>query len=119
MLGAAIVTLVFTAGPLAAQGLDWADGVGMIACSQLSEVEDSELVAWIQGYWSGANLYLGSTDLCLERAHITNVPASSVRTLIEVQCAPFPDAPIMIAAFNALKGLPTLPGSRAARCQKD
>ena len=86
-------------------------------CSQLSSISEADLVAWVQGYWTGANLYLGGTDLCRERAAISNVSASAIRGLIEKQCTPLVDAPIMAAAFNALKALPTLPGSRSAGCE--
>jgi hypothetical protein len=97
--------------------LDWATGAGMVLCSELHSVSDQDLIGWVQGYWTGANLYLGGTDLCVERADISALDVSSIRTLIDVQCGPIKDHPIMFAAFNALKGLPTVPGSRAAGCE--
>ena len=97
--------------------LQWTDGVGMQLCSQLASVGDDALMPWVQGYWTGANLYLGGTDLCLERAVIPDIPLQNIRPLLEVHCAPYPDAPIMVAAFNALKGLPTVHGSRTAGCE--
>lgn len=103
------------APPVAAE-LAWTDGIGSIACSKLGSVEDQALVDWVQGYWTGANLYLGGTDVCAERANITQVDPSLIRTIIDVQCVLIPDQPIMVAAFNALNGLPKLEGSRAAAC---
>ena len=97
--------------------LDWADGVGLQACSQLATIEDRELLPWVRGYWTGANLYLGGSDLCMERAHVVDVSDRHIRSMLDVHCAPFPEAPIMVAAFNALKGLPTVEGSRAAACR--
>lgn len=90
----------------------------MIECGRLSSVAEADLVNWVRGYWTGANLYLGSDDLCLERAATADVPDAAIRVLIEVHCAPIigKDGVIMMAAFNALKGLPTLPGSFAAAC---
>jgi len=96
--------------------LEWTRGVGMTLCRDLASIEDQRLSDWIFGYWTGANLYLGGTDLCLERAAISGISDSTVRTLLEVHCAPIQDSPIMMAAFNALKGLPKDHGSRAAAC---
>lgn len=96
--------------------LDWATGIGMTLCEELQTVSDQDLTNWVQGYWTGANLYLGGTDLCAERADISAIDASSIRTLIKIQCGPIEDHPIMFAAFNALKGLPTVLGSRSAGC---
>ena len=100
-----------------AQGdLDWSAGVGMTPCKELSSISDAELIPWVQGYWTGANLYLGGADLCSKRASIVGIDTATVRTLIEVQCAPIQESEIMFAVFNALKNLPKLEGSRAAAC---
>jgi hypothetical protein len=88
----------------------------MTPCSQLAEVSDVELVSWVQGYWTGANLYLGSGDLCEGRSSVVDLDANAIRTVIEVHCAPIQNSEIMFAAFNALKGLPKIEGSRAAVC---
>ena len=111
------VLAALSAGNAGAESrLNWAAGTGLILCNELQSVSDQDLIGWVQGYWTGANLYLGGTDLCVERADISAFDVSSIRTLIEVQCGPIKDHPIMVAAFNALKGLPTVPGSRAAGC---
>ena len=102
---------------IAQTDLGWTAGVGMEPCSALASIGDSELLPWIEGYWTGANLYLGGSDLCVERAWIERVPVDTIRPLLVVQCASIPgDTPIMMAAFDALKGLPKLEGSRAAAC---
>ena len=116
-LGAFSALFVATATEVSAQGdLDWTAGVGMTPCNQLAQVPDDELTAWVQGYWTGANLYLGSGDLCVERSSIVGLDANAIRTVIEVHCAPIQNSEIMFAAFNALKGLPKIEGSRAAVC---
>ena len=116
-LTSAIILVLFSAGPVIAESrLDWTNGVGMTPCSRLATIDEADLVAWVQGYWAGANLYLGGSDLCRERAAIFDVPPTTIRALIEIQCASLQDQPIMTAAFNALEGLPTLSGSRAAAC---
>ncbi len=113
-----IMLLFATCGTIASaqSELTWTSGAGMTLCRQLPSLADTDLVPWVQGYWTGANLYLGGTDLCLERAQIDNLGISAIRTLIEVQCEPIPDHPIMFAAFNALKGLPKIAGAKAAAC---
>lgn len=118
--------IVAVAAGLAASGIDanaedfgWADGLGLRPCSELELVSDEALVAWTQGYWSGANLYLGSSDLCSERANISALGEGDIRGLISAHCRYVPDSFIMMAAFNALKNLPPLPGSRAASCSGD
>ena len=96
--------------------LDWASGIGMRLCSSLSEVNESELENWVRGYWTGANLYIGGGDLCTERADLKHVSTNDIKSQITVHCSSIPDSPIMMAAFNALNGLPKVPGSRAAKC---
>lgn len=95
---------------------DWAAGVGLKFCKDIKRIPDTELVPWVSGYWTGANLYLGSTDLCEERAAISQMSASAVRALLDAQCRLIEDQKIMVAAFNALKSIPKIPGSRAAAC---
>ena len=110
------IAVLFSSSVRAEQRIDWAGGVGMALCSDLALLDDQRLSDWVFGYWTGANLYLGGTDLCVERASIVGIPTSSVRALMEVHCAPIQDSPIMFAAFNSLKGLPKNIGSRAAAC---
>ena len=116
--GATALVLIATSAS-AGNGFEWASGVGTTPCSELSSISDTELAAWVHGYWTGANLYLGGTDLCEERSAIANVDSSAVRTLIEVHCVPVPNKEIMFSAFNALKGLPKIPGSRSAACERN
>jgi hypothetical protein len=101
---------------IAESKLSWADGVGMRPCSELDAVADDQLIPWVRGYWTGANLYLGGSDVCTERAHIAGIATADVRSLVRVHCADIQESPIMFAAFNALKGLPTVAGSRSAGC---
>jgi len=101
---------------LAEQQFRWTSGVGMQSCASLDDIPNATLVPWIRGYWTGANLYLGSGDLCLERASIAEISPAQIRATIEVHCSSLGDNAIMFAAFNALKGLPTLQGSRSAGC---
>ena len=116
-LAATLALLVAVATAASAQGdLDWTAGVGITPCSELAKVPDDELVSWVQGFWTGANLYLGSGDLCEERSSFVNLDTKAIRTIIEVHCAPIQNSEIMFAAFNALKGLPKIEGSRAAVC---
>ncbi len=116
VVASAALFVAATAAASAQGDLDWTAGVGMTPCNQLAQVSDDELVSWVQGYWTGANLYLGSGDLCAERSSIVGLDANAIRTVIEVQCGPIQNSEIMFAAFNALKGLPKIQGSRAAVC---
>lgn len=97
-------------------GLPWTDGVGMRPCRELDKISDGELIPWVRGYWTGANLYLGGTDLCAERAHISGIEVHDIRAYLRVHCSEMPDSPIMMSAFSSLRGLPTVEGSRAAAC---
>lgn len=96
---------------------EWSAGVGTTACNSLESISDADLISWVQGYWTGANLYLGGSDSCVERAAISAIDQKAIRTLIEIQCGPIEDSAIMFAAFNALKRMPKVPGSRAAKCE--
>ncbi len=88
----------------------------MRLCSELENIADGELVSWVQGYWTGANLYLGGSDLCAERANINGIDVLNTRILLKLHCKSIQNYPIMMSAFNALKGLPKIAGSRAASC---
>jgi hypothetical protein len=85
-------------------------------CSELEAIPDDELMSWVRGYWTGANLYLGSSDLCVERARVVGIENADIRTLLRVNCSGIQESPIMMSAFNALRGLPTVEGSRASKC---
>lgn len=115
------VTMTFGMLPHVVQAesrLGWASGVGTESCENLELIPESNLISWVKGYWTGANLYLGGTDLCLERASIETFPQSRIKQIIQEHCSEIGGASIMFAAFNALKSLPTIEGSRAAACER-
>lgn len=99
--------------------LEWTAGIGLQSCRDLHVLNPDSLFDWMQGYWTGANLCLGGTDLCLERASIAKLDKSQALTALKFHCAEIGDSQIMFAAFNALKGLPSLEGSRAAGCSEE
>jgi hypothetical protein len=113
-----LVALLSAALPAAGEEdrFAWADGVGMRPCTELETIADSDLIPWVRGYWTGANLYLGSSHLCVERARIAGIAAADIRVLLRVHCTGIENGTIMTSAFNVLRGLPTLKGSRAAVC---
>ena len=97
----------------------WTSGIGLLGCDQIANVPEERLSDWVQGYWSGANLYLGGSDLCQERSAVSGLNRRQIRVLIEVQCARLDQSAIMFAAFQALNGLPKVEGSRAAKCETE
>lgn len=114
---AAIAIVLLAPSSRATSELPWTAGIGLQSCVDLDALESRRVYDWVQGYWTGANLYLGGTDLCLERGIIAPISESDAIAALRVNCAPLGDSPIMFAAFNALKGLPMLEGSRAAGCE--
>jgi hypothetical protein len=117
LIASAIVGAIATSPSYAGDDdLDWAAGVGSRLCRDLATISDEELIAWVQGYWTGANLYLGGSDLCLERAEIGALEAGDVRSTIGKECSGAADRSIMVSAFNAMKRLKPIDGSGAANC---
>ncbi|MGR3515018.1 MAG: hypothetical protein ACU0GG_19830 [Paracoccaceae bacterium] len=113
----ALGALVFSSTAVrATEELAWTAGIGLERCGDLEELDNARVYGWLQGYWTGANLYLGGTDLCLERGVIAPISQSDAIAVLRVHCAPIQNYPIMFAAFNALKGIPKLEGSKAAGC---
>jgi hypothetical protein len=52
-------------------------------------------------------------------ARISGIADADIRVLLRVHCSGIESSPIMMSAFNVLRGLPTLKGSRAAACPEE
>ncbi|MGB0507741.1 MAG: hypothetical protein ACPGGK_16260 [Pikeienuella sp.] len=106
-----------TGTSLAENQLGWSGGVGTAPCTEVGSISEQRLQDWVLGYWTGANLYVGGNDLCRERAAISGISSKNMRSIIENHCKHLPNHSVMVAAFNALKELPTISGSRSAKCK--
>ena len=110
----AVAMMLVTPSTISAQELGWVSGIGEMPCSEMDSVGDAELIPWVQGYWTGANLYLGGTDTCQERRAVSGLTDEALREQLDQQCVA--GASIMVAAYNALKSIPNIPGTSAAEC---
>jgi hypothetical protein len=87
-------------------GVQWIRGSGQILCSEYTRLRVSDtyfenILEWTYGFWSGANISLGSkNDTVMRNLFDRTVNVDALKARVEAYCFENPDKRIMDAAIE-------------------